>query len=282
MVHVVSRDGNVVAWQCLRFWKIDAQISGLHITGGNADNGGAINTSEALTLKLVEISQSTATGSGGAILNNGDLRIESSTLAGNRANFGGGISNSSNATANVIGSTLSANIADTTAGAIINSGNVVLVGSTVTGNTATTRSGGLYNNNSGTTQLNNTIVAGNTSPVRADLNQFGTFTGSHNLIGDPQSTVGDLVHGDNSNIVGQEASGGGRELLDINTVLLPLTANGGQTRTHALSAGSPAIDAGGNNSIPAGLSTGRCPFCARSVEPKRGLVFQDGSVRLHF
>jgi hypothetical protein len=61
----------------------------------------------------------------------------------------------------------------------------------------------------------------------------GTVTGAFNLIGDA-ATAGGLMNGVDGNIVG------------VNPALVfgPLAGNGGPTPTHALLAGSPAIDAG--------------------------------------
>jgi len=70
---------------------------------------------------------------------------------------------------------------------------------------------------------------------------FGTVNAasSFNLIGD-SATAGGLTHGTNSNIVGNAGSG------TIDARLGALANNGGSTETHALLAGSPALDAGSN------------------------------------
>ena len=78
--------------------------------------------------------------------------------------------------------------------------------------------------------LESTIVAGNTIGDNADdiFAPGGTVEGSHDLIGvAPAMTLpADTIGGDPQ--------------------LLPLADNGGPTMTHALAAGSPAIDAGSN------------------------------------
>ena len=53
----------------------------------------------------------------------------------------------------------------------------------------------------------------------------------------------------NDNLVGQAGANVNlpADTLDADPSLLPLAANGGPTRTHALRAGSPAIDAGNND-----------------------------------
>ena len=82
----------------------------------------------------------------------------------------------------------------------------------------------------------------------ADIKNTGTLTGSHNLIEDGSGGIGltDTLTGDPD--------------------LGPLADNGGPTQTMALLAGSPAIDAGDNNLIPAGVATDQrrpAPHCQR-------------------
>jgi hypothetical protein len=95
-------------------------------------------------------------------------------------------------------------------GGLFNEGTGTLTNVTVSGNSANWDGGGLYNGG-GTTTLTNTIVAGNSAPF--DLDIFGGYSGSHDLVGgDP--------------------------------MLAPLGDYGGPTQTMALLLGSPAIDAG--------------------------------------
>jgi hypothetical protein len=72
----------------------------------------------------------------------------------------------------------------------------------------------------------------------------GAFaSGGHNLIGDGSGSTG-FVNGVNGDQVGTAAN-------PIDPRLGPLANNGGPTRTHALLAGSPAIDASDNSAAPA-------------------------------
>src|SRR5713101_5996651 len=88
--------------------------------------------------------------------------------------------------------------------------------------------------------LHNTLIAGNfrgaTGTTRDDV--FGALNagGDYNLIGDGTGMTG-LTNGVNGNLVGSAAA-------PIDPLLGPLQNNGGPTFTHALLAGSPAIDAG--------------------------------------
>ncbi|RIK61690.1 MAG: hypothetical protein DCC65_18555, partial [Planctomycetota bacterium] len=87
----------------------------------------------------------------------------------------------------------------------------------------------------GMVTLVNNIVAGSTSgaDMLVSLEDGGTIIGSHNLIGDGSHT---LIH---------DALGGLKNTITGDPLLGPLADNGGPTKTHALLAGSPAIDAGG-------------------------------------
>ena len=64
----------------------------------------------------------------------------------------------------------------------------------------------------------------------------------HNLIGDGFGST-DFTDGVNGDIVGTSAN-------PIDPKLGPLANNGGRTKTHALKAGSRAIDAGDNANLP--------------------------------
>jgi hypothetical protein len=96
--------------------------------------------------------------------------------------------------------------------------------------------------------MNNTLLAGNVvGPVGVDDPDdiFGNVDprSAFNLIGDA-GTAGGLEDGVDGNIVGDGDSG----TIDIATVLDPnLADNGGTTHTHALIAGSPALNAGDND-----------------------------------
>ena len=83
--------------------------------------------------------------------------------------------------------------------------------------------------------MGNTIIAGNGGASGSDVS--GAFTSQgNNLIGKADGSTGFTGPGDH---VGTIAS-------PINALLGPLANNGGPTQTHALLAGSPAIEAGNN------------------------------------
>jgi hypothetical protein len=149
-------------------------------------------------------------------LNGGTLTLSNSTLSGNSADRGGGIS-----------------ISEATP--------VTLTNVTVTDNRATLSGGGLAVF-SASPVLHNTLIAGNfrgaTGTTPDDVSGPLNSVGDNNLIGDGTHMTG-LQSGVNGNQVGTAGN-------PIDPMLGALQDNGGPTLTHALLPGSPAID-GGNN-----------------------------------
>ena len=118
---------------------------------------------------------------------------------------------------------------------------VTLRSSTVSNNNAMEGVGsGIYSDGSEEFVLDNSIVAGN--ELNADFDGRIQSISSNNLIGNAT-----LVNGVSDGQNGNQFGSSGNILL---AGLGPLQDNGGPTRTHALLAGSPAIDAGLRDVIP--------------------------------
>ncbi len=195
---------------------------------------------------------------GGGIYNLGTFDITSSTVSNNGAADGGGIFNSG--TFRLINSTVSDNSAYYTGGGILNSGTLTLTNDTITNNIAEGFSyngvlgnGGGVVSNGGTVTVANTIIAGNSYTVYPDdprdtgfsRDVSGNFTDAgNNLIGDRTGSTGFSA----KSIVGTRTN-------PIDPKLSPLQNNGGTTFTNALLGDSPAINAGNNALIPAGITT---------------------------
>lgn len=212
--------------------------------GVGIDNGGSFTDTGQLTMSRSTVKGNSARlGGGGVNLNDVglDVRIAGSTIAGNRASSGGGIAFSGTAEATVINSTITANkavlpdIANplSTGGALSAYGDVTVVSSTITRNRAPAeavpgeeRAASLYANVGDTIALENSIVAdrrGDAPNCDGEIESHG-----HNLADDPADTC-----------TLEEPS----DQPDANPGLKGLAANGGPTSTHALAAGSDAIDA---------------------------------------
>jgi hypothetical protein len=130
----------------------------------------------------------------------------------------------------ISGNSLSTGSATAQGGAIANTGGSVFVlsNTTVTNNSAKT-AGGLFQAGAGSITLRNSILAGNSaSTVGPDCNGPIASQG-HNLVGVTAGCTFAASTGD---------------LLNVSANLGPLASNGGPTQTHALNAGSVAIDAG--------------------------------------
>jgi hypothetical protein len=192
-------------------------------------------------------------GLGGGISNYGTLTVTGSSVSGNSASGsygdGGGIYSAYYSTLTVSNSTLSGNSAAHYGGGIEDEsavGVVTLTNVTLTANRAATGGGNtpgggvfVYHRSP---VLHNTLIAGNfngpTGTTRDDV--FGALDpgSDYNLIGDGTGMTG-VSDGVNGNLVGSADA-------PIDPLLGPLQDNGGPTPTHALLAGSPAIDAGNN------------------------------------
>jgi hypothetical protein len=215
---------------------------------GGLYNGGTLTVSNStLSGNSADVGYGTArqypNALAGGILNDGTLTVSNSILSGNSVassySRGGGILN--HGTLTVSNSTLSGNSVAgflSRGGGIYSDGPVTLTNVTLTANRASDTGGGLYGY--GALVLHNTRIAGNfrgaTGTTRGDVSGALNPGGDYNLIGDGTRMSG-LSDGVNGNLVGSAAA-------PIDPLLGPLQDNGGPTKTRALLAGSPALNAG--------------------------------------
>ena len=202
--------------------------------------GGGIRAVTAVTLTNSTVAGNVA-AIGGGLMTGGTASLTNCTVSGNSSftSDGGGILAS---TTNLTNCTVSGNSAIGSGGGI-NAITATLLNCTVVENSAHT-GGGLFHNPGGTFNVRNTIVALNLVDFTGTgPNLSGDFTsGGHNLIGDGAGGTGftNDVNGDMVGIAGNP----------IDPKLGPLANNGGRTKTHALLAGSRAIDRGDNSILP--------------------------------
>jgi parallel beta-helix repeat protein/predicted outer membrane repeat protein len=214
-----------------------------------------------LTITNSTLSSNSSFDSGGGILaTNGNLAITNSTLSGNSAtNYGGGIFTGGSSNLTVTNSTLSGNNVNSEGGGIYNyTGTMNIYNSSIVFNGADMdqnggQAGGVFNDdaNGATTNLRNTLVAGN---YVANSPQYQDCVGTLNSYG--RNLIGALLVVDLGGCAVNLISGSWNHLNDLNLVG-PLQNNGGPTWTHALLPGSNAIDGGdagqgciGSNSLP--------------------------------
>ena len=229
-----------------------ATINRLTITGGNSDaiGGGGIKNDGTLTLKNSTVSGNATTQNGAGIHNSSVLNVVNSTISGNISTIDGGslIQDGVSPTLYMVNSTVSGNTANGEGGGLdLRNGTATILNSTVTGNHGDNDdvggggAGGIRQQTA-TVTIRNTIVAGNyLGSGTATANDIdGTVSGNNNLIGDA-ITAGGLINGVNGNIVGA---------VIANVLGTVLANNGGPTKTHRLIAGSAALDAGEDASLP--------------------------------
>jgi hypothetical protein len=216
------------------------------VTRNTAGGGGGICNDGDLTVVSSTISNnvtednwfqpgSFACGSGGGIrCGRGTVALFNSTVSGNQAGSrstgtGGGIRIGCNCTAELINSTVSGNRATQYGGGVVVKGLVQMVNCTISDNATAAEGGGVYVGAGGELDYVNTIVADNRGAkgncVVAAPDEYGAV-----------GTLGTNIH----NMV----EGGGCDAAYSDDPMLgPLGDNGGETWTHALLPGSPAIDA---------------------------------------
>jgi CSLREA domain-containing protein len=212
-------------------------LNGVTFSANSATNGGGMyNYGSSPTLTNVTFNGNSASSGGGMYNYVSSPTLTSVTFSANSATNGGGMYNdqSSPTLTNV---TFSANSASSHGGGMYNVGNsptLTLNGVTFNGNSASSNGGGMYNILGSIPTLKNTLIAN--SPSGGDCSGALNAASSNNLIEDIAACG--LTNGVNGNIIGQDLALGA------------LANNGGFTQTHALLAGSPAIDAGTNTGCP--------------------------------
>jgi hypothetical protein len=201
--------------------------------------GGGISAAGMAVIRSSVISGNRAGTAGGGVYNTAyAMYVENSTIMGNLAfNRGGGIFNAVSRLY-LTNSTITSNQAPKGGGVLnepfdqtVPPTYVFLTNSTVSFNTASSGAGGgILSVGQGVFETQNSVMSGNTS-TQGGTDVSGTFTSNgFNLI---QNTAG-------------STGWAPTDLLGIDPILAPLGSNGGNTFTHALLPGSPAINAGSN------------------------------------
>lgn len=227
----------------------DATLTGnlAWANGSGAAKGGGAYSKQRLYAHYSTVSGNSAkydthnstASSGGGLYAASIVTIQSSIIDDNRAGIGAGIeihSNGGSATVgHLIDSTVSGNTAASGGGGVATNAIIEIDNSTIAFNSAQSSAGGggVLVGLSQPIGLYSTIVANNSAPPGAKYDaNLGSAAGA-NLYGDH-----DLI------VSGNAALPAGT--LRSDPQLQPLRDNGGATRTHAVVAGSPAIDAGSN------------------------------------
>ena len=253
-----------------------------------AVGGGIYSEGNFIAWGETEIRNNRAVGTpanaGGGIYNQGTLTVSQSIIDGNSSSRGGGIFNKGEATVGLI-TTISANAATIGGGGLYNEGTITITESTISGNAGE----GLANPGSdvtpgpfGTATLTNSTISGNTgsgivnggsltltnvtvaenSGAGLAAGAIGSVSLKNSIMGqnsaaDCTASPGITSLGHNLDSDGACELSGLGDISKVDPKLGPLADNGGvvptvvpHTHTHALLAGSPAIDAGDNSGCP--------------------------------
>jgi hypothetical protein len=227
-------------------------VTGSTISGNSAGSGGGIGNSGIATITNSTISGNSARGSGGGIWNFDTVTITNSTISGNSAGSGGGGIDNESGTLNVTGSTISGNSASDSGGGIdIDRGTVTITNSTISGNSAGSFGGGIRNFG-GTANLSFVTIASNSASIGGGISRAGgTVNIKNSIVGNNTASTGPNCSGGvtatGANFATDGSCGAGFSTVPSTGLgglnLGPLANNGGPTQTHALQAGSAAIDA---------------------------------------
>jgi CSLREA domain-containing protein len=212
-------------------------ITGLTVSAGHAEDGdgGGVRVAGSLRLREVALKNGAAARGGAvAVVNAGALTLDRVTVSGAHATGEGGALALAgpSCSAALTDTTLSGNTAAGAGGAlhVSGGGSVHLRGVTITQNTSDTLGGGVAAS-SGTITFRNSIVAQNTD-----------------WSGQAPDCIGGTLVSEQYNLIGS-ATGcsfpqGTGDQIGVSAQLGILANNRGPTQTHALLAGSPAIDSG--------------------------------------
>ena len=227
----------------------NAVIRGLTLTRGvgleslGQSVAGAMNIAAGVSLFVAECSivDNSSVGRGGAIQNRGLLTVTRSLFAQNRADDeGGAIRTFPGSTTRIMNSTFSGNKARYgggiyAEGTVVSVNNTFALGQSFASNPEDLSEGrDIYGAAGAQVSLMNTLVVSDNGHFVPSL--FGGFMSlGNNVITDARDSTG-FSHGVNGDQVSSSNA--------INPLIGPLADNGGQTDTHALLTGSPAINAG--------------------------------------
>lgn len=235
----------------------------IHSVGIRNGKGGVIGSSGSLWIESSRIYDNDATGEfydeGGGVYTFGTTTIVDTAIYSNTGQYGGGVY--ARAAVTVIASAIYSNVAEESGGGVYigadsSEDRALLSNTTISGNQAFSAAG--VNVASAGTQftLRHVTIANNQSAVASNAPgglsiALGVDTRIANTIiaantGSSQCNSGVNVTSLGGNVGGDNSCGltNTTDQLTADPRLGPLQDNGGSTWTHALAAGSPALDAG--------------------------------------
>ncbi|MGI9290814.1 MAG: choice-of-anchor Q domain-containing protein [Gammaproteobacteria bacterium] len=233
--------------------------NGNSVVTGDGNQGGGIRNLGTLTVNRVAVLNNTGR-QGGGIWNRfgaATLTVTDSTIAQNSSDANGAGVFTRQASATFTRVTFNNNNSSNDGGALFTRDQTTNVTNvTISGNSASSDGGGVRIVG-GTLAVVNTTFANNTAPNDDNISLNGVTATFSNTIVDNNGN-GDSCSGGLTSLGGNLAFGdaGTCGFTSGDPVLGALTNNGGFTETHAITAGSPAIDIGTGPGCPATDQTG--------------------------
>ncbi len=273
--------------------QIAVTITNITIENGGGTEGDGIYVRENLLLSDCIIQDNSATRGGGIYVHaEGSLLVDTCYFEHNIASQGGAIYSAGDTT--ILDSTFFGNYADE-GGAIYNMGKLMVLNSTISGNIISKSGGGIHSVSTLPASISHSTVVNNI----ADANGIGWGDGG-GIFSDGSLLIQDTIIANNIDGTGEAPDCGGAlvsngynlikdlsgcaitllpsDLFGMDPLLGPLANNGGTTLTHALLAGSPAIDAG-NCTDPDGNPV---PFDQRGMPRPQGVTCDMGAYEFGF
>ena len=227
-------------------------ITGTLIIDGNAQNGGGlhIDASAQVIVSHSRLEGNNASSTGGAISNQGSLKLWDTTLAFNSGGIGGGLHNDGGSV-EIRNTTFYSNTAVASAAGIFNSAGMNIYNTTFSANRSSSRGGGIFNNTAGDLVLNHTTFSDNEADEGSGLYNGGKLALFNSILA---NGIGDT---DCFSHPSANFAGNGHTLIEDGSCeegavffgyrsgdprLESLADNGGNTQTHALRVASPAIN----------------------------------------
>ena len=244
---------------------------------GIGNNKRILDIAGTTSINRMTLTGASVTFSGAAIVGRAasNVTISNSTISGNTAGVGGGIT--FYGAGKLINSTVSSNAAGTGAGIAANSStsDVEIISSTISNNSASSRGGGIALFPDAKVSLLNSILSGNHADTdMAEIySNAGAFTSrGFNVLGDNRYTNSRQAFYGFPNVVLNEndinATSDGNTPTELSAIIEPLGNNGGPTQTHGLVKDSPALDAGDNSD---------CGIMSQVSTDQRGEARDDGA-----
>ena len=215
------------------------------VIGNISQRGGGINNAGVLTVTDSLIAENSSTAWAGGVFNTGVVTVRNSTIEENSGE-GSGLFNNGSGAMLIENTTIANNLTVNSGGGIQNRGVLTVTHSTISSNSIDGINN--FSGNAVATIHHSTIVSHTQAGV-ANNGSTQVLNLAHTLVAnngtwDCRNTAGGAVNDGGYNLVEDGTCITEPTSISGDPDIAPLAHNGGDTLTHELNAGSPAIDAG--------------------------------------